>query len=143
MVLTHIVRGQREPFTVADVHWQRAKEEMEVRTQKGVTVGMVRWEGLNPCWLSSAQMPEIVVYPCDNTPLRYAELVYPDAATFSKHVDANIGFDFSSTMFKVSNLPHALSIESDLVGGALKKTPRCRCCRQQLAMRKSRRSRSA
>ena len=101
MVLTYIVRGQREPFTVADV--QRAKEEMEVRTQKAVTVGMVRSEGSSPCWSSSAQIPEIVIYPCDNTPLKYAELVYTDTATFSKPVDANIGFDFSSTMFKVSN----------------------------------------
>ena len=47
MVLTYIVCGQREPFIVADV--QRAKEEMEVRIQKAVTVGMVRSEGSSPC----------------------------------------------------------------------------------------------
>ena len=81
------VLHKHEPFTVADV--QRAKEELEARNQAVSGARGVREEDHTQRWWTAAQIPDIVVHPCDNTPLKYAEVVYTQATIYAKPVDSN------------------------------------------------------
>ena len=77
---------QREPFTVADV--QRAKAELEARIHAAAAACVVRTEEhVVSGWRSHVQIPEIVIHPCDDTPLMYGDMAYTSDETVSKPVD--------------------------------------------------------
>ena len=106
---------QREPFTVADV--QRAKAELEARTQAAAAVCVVSTEArIVPCWWSQVQIPEIVIHPCDNTPLMYAEVAYIFAEALEKHAeDVSMLSLTSETSEADSPLSHTISVDEAAV----------------------------
>ncbi|RPD63681.1 hypothetical protein L227DRAFT_598789 [Lentinus tigrinus ALCF2SS1-6] len=105
---------KREPFTVADV--QRAKEELDARTQAVFGAHTVREEVHGEHWWSHIQVPEIVIHPCDDAPLKYAEFAYAPAASPSKPINVASKLSLASTESEVdSSLPLTPSIESAAV----------------------------
>ncbi|RPD63657.1 hypothetical protein L227DRAFT_608231 [Lentinus tigrinus ALCF2SS1-6] len=100
---------KREPFTVADA--QRAKEELEARTstQAAATACVVHSEETR-CWWSSAQIPEIVIHPCDDTP--YIESDQASAVIISKPIDIVSEFSIATMPEASSPLPLVSSSES-------------------------------
>ncbi|RPD78475.1 hypothetical protein L226DRAFT_568109 [Lentinus tigrinus ALCF2SS1-7] len=105
---------KREPFTVADA--QRAKEELEARTntQAAAAACMVHSEEDMRRWLSSVQIPEIVIHLCDDTPCTMFNEA--PAAILSKPVDIVSELGTASTMPEASSpLPLVSSSESAAV----------------------------